>query len=82
MFLLFVHEGEKMNKTKVARGILLVVSIIMILYALIFTPDDWIVYAIAIIFIPFFILSLGLLTMAKPKKDEKEERIQEPFIGY
>ncbi|OWT33543.1 DUF788 domain-containing protein [Methanobrevibacter sp. 87.7] len=71
-----------MNKTKVASSILLVVSIIMILYALIFTPADWIVYAIAIIFIPFFILSLGLLTMAKPKNDEKEERIQEPFIGY
>lgn len=71
-----------MNKIKVASSILLLISTAAILYALIFTPADWIVYTIAIVFIPFFILSLGLLNMAKPKKEEKEERIQEPFIGY
>lgn len=71
-----------MNKMKVASSILLLISTVAILYALIFTPADWIVYTIAIVFIPFFILSLGLLNMAKPKKEEKEERIQEPFIGY
>ena len=71
-----------MNKIKVLSIIMLIISTIAILYGLIFTPEDWIVITIAIIFIPFFILSLGLLSMAKPTKDEKEERIQEPFIGY
>lgn len=71
-----------MNKMKITSTILLIISIIPILYALIFNPAVWIVYFIAIVFIPFFILALGLLTMAKPRKDEKEERIQEPFIGY
>ncbi|WP_295722036.1 SND2/TMEM208 family protein [uncultured Methanobrevibacter sp.] len=71
-----------MNKLKIVSIILLIISTIAILYGLIFNPADWIVITIAIIFIPFFILSFGLLSMAKPKKDEKEERIQEPFIGY
>ena len=71
-----------MNKLKVISLILLIISTVAILYALIFNPAEWIVITIAIVFIPFFILSFGLLTMAKPTKDEKEERIQEPFIGY
>jgi len=65
-----------------ASYILLTVSAIAILYALIFNPADWIVYTIAILCIPFFVLSFGLLTMSKPIKDEEEERIEEPFIGY
>ena len=79
---MYLEKVLKMNKLKTVSSILLIISTIAILYALIFNPADWIVYAVAIVFIPFFILSLGLLTMAKPKKDEKEERIQEPFIGY
>ncbi len=71
-----------MNKIKISSYILLIISILAILYALIFNPVDWIVYIIAIVCIPFFVLSLGLLTMSKPKKDEKEERVEEPFIGY
>jgi energy-converting hydrogenase A subunit I len=62
--------------------IIFVISTILILYCLIFNPADWITYSIAIVFIPLFILSFGLITMAKPKKDEEEERVQEPFIGY
>ena len=71
-----------MNKMKLSSYILLIISTIAILYGLLFNPADWIVYTIAIVFIPFFILSVGLLTMAKPRKEEKEDRIQEPFIGY
>jgi len=71
-----------MNKLKITSYSLLIISIVMILYALIFTPFDWIVYAVAIVFIPIFILSLGFITMAKAKKDEQEERKEEPFIGY
>jgi energy-converting hydrogenase A subunit I len=54
----------------------------MLLYGLIFNPKDWIIYTIAIIFIPLFILSLGFITMAKPKKEDEEERVKEPFIGF
>ncbi|MBZ9571330.1 DUF788 domain-containing protein [Methanobrevibacter sp. TMH8] len=71
-----------MNKLMISSYILLIVSILLILYALIFSPVDWIVYGIAIVFIPVFILSLGLITMAKANKDEEEERREEPFIGY
>ena len=71
-----------MNKLKIVSYLLFIISIIMILYALIFNPADWIVYGIAIVFIPIFILSFGLITMAKAKKDEEEERKEEPFIGY
>ncbi|RBQ23803.1 hypothetical protein ALNOE001_06920 [Candidatus Methanobinarius endosymbioticus] len=71
-----------MNKLMVTSYSLLIISIILILYALIFSPTDWIVYGIAIVFIPIFILSLGLITMAKAKKEEEEERKEEPFIGY
>jgi len=66
----------------VSSYLLLIISLLLILYALIFNPVSWIVYGIAIVFIPIFILSLGLITMAKGKKDEEEERREEPFIGY
>ena len=52
-----------MNKMKIASYIILIVSVLAILYALIFNPADWIVYAIAIVCIPFLVLSFGLLTM-------------------
>ena len=71
-----------MEKIKIISYILLSISVLMILYALIFTLYDWIVYAIAIVFIPLFIVSFGISTMAKPIEDEKEERDEEPFIGY
>lgn len=71
-----------MNKLMISSYILLIISILLILYALIFNPVAWIVYGIAIVFIPTFILSLGLITMAKAKRDEEEERREEPFIGY
>ena len=83
-----------MNKMKIASYIILIVSVLAILYALIFNPADWIVYAIAIVCIPFLVLSFGLvcipflvlsfglLTMSKPIKEEEEERREEPFTGY
>jgi len=71
-----------MNKLGITAYLLMIISIVLIIYALIFSPTDWIVYGIAIVFIPIFIISLGLITMAKAKKDEEEERKEEPFIGY
>ncbi|BBL61295.1 MAG: DUF788 domain-containing protein [Methanobrevibacter arboriphilus] len=71
-----------MNKLMLTSCSLLIISLLLILYALIFSPSDWIVYGIAIVFIPLFILSLGLITMAKAKREEMEERTEEPFIGY
>ena len=46
------------------------------------TCKAWIVYAVAIFGIPLWILSLGLLTMAKPEPEDEEERVKEPFTGY
>lgn len=69
------------RQTKIC-WVLLIISTIAILYALIFTIPVWIVYAISIFFIPLWILSLGLITMAKPRKEDKEERVKEPFTGY
>ena len=62
--------------------ILLALSTIAILACLIMDFEAWIVYAVAIFGIPLWILSLGLLTMAKPKPEDTEERIKEPFTGY
>jgi energy-converting hydrogenase A subunit I len=62
--------------------LLFVISTVLILYCLLFNPVAWIVYTIAIVFIPLFILSFALITMANPKKDEEEDRVREPFIGY
>lgn len=69
-----------MNKLKTVSSILLIISTIAILYALIFNPADWIVYAVAIVFIPFFILSLGLLTMAKPKKMRRRKEYRNHLL--
>ena len=62
--------------------VLLAISTIAILACLIIDFDAWIVYAVAIFGIPTWILSLGLLTMAKPKPEDAEERVKEPFTGY
>ena len=62
--------------------ILLAISTIAILACLVIDFDAWIVYAVAIFGIPTWILSLGLLTMAKPKPEDAEERVKEPFTGY
>ena len=62
--------------------VLLAISTIAILACLVIDFDAWIVYAIAIFGIPTWILSLGLLTMAKPKPEDAEERVKEPFTGY
>ena len=68
-----------MDIQKIISIILLAIST---LAALIFDMAGWAVYVIAIFGIPFWVLGLGLLTMAKPRKDDKEERIKEPFTGY
>jgi energy-converting hydrogenase A subunit I len=60
----------------------MLISSVFLIYTLLFKQADWMVYGIAIIFIPLFILSLGLITMAKTKIEEEEERKEEPFIGY
>ena len=62
--------------------ILLALSTIAILACLVIDFDAWIVYTVAIFGIPLWILSLGLLTMAKPKPEDAEERVKEPFTGY
>ena len=69
-----------MDIQKIISIILLAISTLAILAALIFDMASWAVYVIAIFGIPLWIL--GLLTMAKPRKDDKEERIKEPFTGY
>ncbi|KZX16588.1 hypothetical protein MBCUT_07420 [Methanobrevibacter cuticularis] len=71
-----------MNGMMISSYLSLIISSILIIFALIFNPAVWIVYGIAIVFIPLFILSLGLITMAKSNKEEQEERKEEPFIGY
>lgn len=71
-----------MNKFDIGVYILFILSIIGIGYALIFNPVYWITYALAIVCIPFAILSFGFILMARGKKDEEEEKRKEPFIGY
>jgi energy-converting hydrogenase A subunit I len=71
-----------MASQKIISIILLVLSTIAILACLVVNFDAWIVYTVAIFGIPTWILSLGLLTMAKPDPDDAEERIKEPFTGY
>lgn len=61
---------------------LLALSTLAILACLLIDFDAWIVYAVAIFGIPTWVLSLGLLTMAKPKPEDAEERVKEPFTGY
>ena len=62
--------------------VLLALSTIAILACLIIDFEAWIVYGVAIFGIPLWVLSLGLLTMAKPEPEDAEERVKEPFTGY
>ena len=62
--------------------LLLALSTIAIIACLIINFDAWIVYTVAIFGIPLWVLSLGLLTMAKAKPEDVEERVKEPFTGY
>lgn len=71
-----------MGIQKAISIILLILSTIAIVYCLIFNVETWIVYLVAIIGIPLWVLSFGLLTMAKPRKEDEEERVKEPFTGY
>jgi energy-converting hydrogenase A subunit I len=71
-----------MDKLKIISWVLFIVSIGSILYALIFNPASWIVYAIALVAIPVSVLSFGLVGMAKGNKEEEEGKRREPFIGY
>jgi energy-converting hydrogenase A subunit I len=71
-----------MDKLKTTSWILLIVSVACILYALIFSLPNWMVYLISIIFIPLSILSFGLIAMARGKKEDEEDKRREPFIGY
>jgi len=71
-----------MDKLRTTSWILLIASVLSIVYALIFNPAYWIVYAISLVSIPLSILSFGLIAMAKGSKDEEEEKRREPFIGY
>ena len=68
------------NKT--LCSILLIISTIAILACLVIYFEAWIVYLVAIIGIPLWVLSIGLLTMAKPRPEDEEERVKEPFTGY
>ena len=62
--------------------ILLALSTIAILACLVINFEAWIVYTVAIFGIPLWVLSLGLLTMVKPRPEDAEERVKEPFTGY
>jgi energy-converting hydrogenase A subunit I len=71
-----------MDKLKIISWVLFIGSIGSILYALIFNPSSYIVYAIALISIPVSVLSFGLVGMARGSKDEDDDKRREPFIGY
>ena len=71
-----------MVNQKITCIILLALSTIAILACLVIDFEAWIVYTVAIFGIPLWVLSLGLLTMAKPRPDDVEERVKEPFTGY
>lgn len=71
-----------MVNQKITCIILLIISTLAILACLLVNFADWIVYLVAIIGIPLWVLSLGLLTMAKPRPEDAEERVKEPFTGY
>ncbi len=71
-----------MASQKTLYIILLALSTIAILACLVIDFEAWIVYTVAIFGIPLWILSLGLLTMAKAKPEDEEERVKEPFTGY
>ena len=71
-----------MVNQKITCIVLLIISTIAILACLVLNLKDWIVYLVAIIGIPLWVLSIGLLTMAKPRPEDEEERVKEPFTGY
>lgn len=71
-----------MDKLKSISWVIFIISVVAIIYALILNPADWIVYTISLVFIPLSILSLGLLSMARGTKEDEEDKIKEPFIGY
>ncbi|MBE2899551.1 DUF788 domain-containing protein [Methanothermobacter thermautotrophicus] len=71
-----------MNRLRMGSLTALIISATGIIYALIFNPPSWVVYGVAIFLIPVFILSIGILSMARPEEDEAEDRVDEPFIGY
>ena len=71
-----------MVNQKIVCILLLALSTIAILACLIIDFEAWIVYTVAIFGIPLWVLSLGLLTMAKPKPEDAKERVKEPFTGY
>ena len=71
-----------MASQKTLYIILLALSTIAILACLVIDFEAWIVYTVAIFGIPLWILSLGLLTMAKAKPEDEEERVKETFTGY
>ncbi len=71
-----------MFNQKLSCIILLILSTLAILACLLVSFQDWIVYMVAIVAIPLWILSLGFLTMAKPRSEDAEERVKEPFTGY
>jgi energy-converting hydrogenase A subunit I len=71
-----------MKTLTIISYLMFIISLGGIIYALVTNPPAWIVYAIAILFIPLSILSFGLIIMARSKKEEEDERAREPFIGY
>lgn len=71
-----------MDNLKSVSWLVFIISIASIMYALIFNPANWIVYAISLLFIPLSILSYGLLSMARGKKEDEDDKRKEPFIGY
>ena len=71
-----------MDKLKGVSWILFIISVLAIIYALIFNPADWIVYTISLVFIPLAILSMGLFSMFRGRKEDEEAKREEPFIGY
>lgn len=71
-----------MDKLKVSSYLIFIISLAGTIYALLFNPANWVVYAISIICIPAGILSFGLIVMARGPQDDEEEKTREPFIGY
>ena len=74
--------SDSMDGQKSLFIVLLVLSTIAILACLVINFEAWIVYTVAIFGISVWVLSLGLLTMAKPRPEDAEERVKEPFTGY
>ncbi len=71
-----------MFSQKLISIILFILSTLAILACLVINFPNWIVYSVAIVAIPLWILSLGFITMAKPRSEDAEERVKEPFTGY